>query len=201
MAEVHNPSSNKNIYYLIAAAIVILGGIYYFNNKKTPIATVNGTNISRDAYIAELESQGGKQILDQLITEELVVAKAVENNLTVSPEEVDAEIATIRNRILGPDATDEDFNQALTAQGMTLASFQKRIYIQKLLEAIMAKDIEISDADIDAYLADNVDINKAATDEAKLRADIKDMLLQDKIQASQSAYLEDLKSAADIKYW
>jgi foldase protein PrsA len=200
--EIASLKSNKNRYYLIAAAIVIIGGFFYFNNRKSPVVTINGTDISRDTYIAELEAQGGKQVLDQLVTEELIVAKAVEQNITVTPEDVDTEINAIKERILGSSPEGQDFEQALAAQGMTLASLQKRIYMQKLLAALMAEGIQVSDEEVQQYLEENqANLPEGADIDEELKASIKNNLMQEKQQASQSAFLDDLKASADIKYW
>lgn len=67
--------------------------------------------------------------LDRMIEEELIVQAAAEANLDVTEEEVEKAIAEVKkqNRL-----TDEQFEQALRAQGYTMAQYRKDVRRQIL---------------------------------------------------------------------
>ncbi|MDF2630543.1 MAG: PpiC-type peptidyl-prolyl cis-trans isomerase [Symbiobacteriaceae bacterium] len=98
------------------------------------VATVNGENITKlDIYNLMVAEQGAS-IVDQIIQNKLVDQEAKKNNVTVSPAEIDQEIAKIRERMGG----EVKFQEALTTNGISLEQLREyqdfRVKVTKLLK-------------------------------------------------------------------
>lgn len=147
---------------------------------KSAVATVNGVKITRgelDAnpstvqLIATMKSYYGDNyttneeamnyfktqktsILEQMVSEELVLQKAKELNLgqdaAVISKEADAKYDEIKKGY----TTEEEFNTALSSSGFDLTSFKeylkKQIVIQKVTDYI-TKDVAVTDQAIKDY--------------------------------------------------
>ncbi len=59
---------SKKALILVFVLILTLG-LFYFSKKFFAAATVNGKSISRLAVLKKLEKQGGKKILEMMITQ------------------------------------------------------------------------------------------------------------------------------------
>lgn len=142
----------------------------------TVIARVNGEDVTKadfDRLLKQLELQAGRPvpaerrdeiyrgIIDQLVTYTVLVQEAKARNISVTPAEAkqvtDARIGELRKQVPNETA----FNKALAERNMTLArlrsDIEKDMVIGKMMEAEMAKQPPLSDADIKAYYDKNPD--------------------------------------------
>ncbi|NMC36363.1 hypothetical protein GYA49_04935 [Candidatus Beckwithbacteria bacterium] len=197
-SEKPTPKPINNTYIVIALVVVVLLGAGLMLKNQLIVATVNGQAITRWTLISELEKQGGKQTLESLVTKSLIAQEAVKENITVSEDEVNVELAKIEKSVAD---SGQNFEELLTAQGLSRADLAEQIRIQKLLEKLAGKDVKITDAEVDKYMTDNADSLPESTEPAKLRAQIKESLLQDKISQAVQAWLESVKEKADVKYF
>jgi parvulin-like peptidyl-prolyl isomerase len=117
-------------------------------------ALVNGEPITFDAYqrqVAQVEAffeeegldlesdegqerltQARRQVLEQMIDQELIEQAAEEMGITISEEELEASIADIVVQSGG----EEEFNQSLQATGTTYDDFRQMLLDQLLSEAV-----------------------------------------------------------------
>ena len=63
--------ANKKTVVLAVIIGLILVALFYFKGTFVA-ATVNGSPISRLSVVSQLEKEGGKNVLDSLITEKLI---------------------------------------------------------------------------------------------------------------------------------
>jgi foldase protein PrsA len=115
------------------------------------IATVNGQAISRDDFIAKLEtSPQAKGILNQMVQSVLIEQYAKDNNLAVGDADVQKKEDEIRARYPAGQ-----FEAILKQQNLSEDDVKKilrdQLYIQKAVE----KDVHVSDADIKSYIEKN----------------------------------------------
>lgn len=140
------------------------------------VAVVNGTPITREEFQtalernrAQMESQGqsvgGDQleqlrtdVLESLITQELLYQQSQELGITVSQEEVQSELSSIQDQF--PDG--ERYSQALEQAGVTeeelRGDIRRNIAIQKLVRDEVASPEEITEQELRAFYDDNPDL-------------------------------------------
>ena len=139
---------------------------------KDPVATVDGTKISKDelekafkealnasrvnpaSLGAEQKIMAYRQILDGLIMEKLVDKKSA--NVQVSDADVNAEIEKIKKQFPSPDV----FNAKLKESGQTMDQFTANLKKSKrqtdwIKSQIKGKD-EVTDAEAEKFYKDNI---------------------------------------------
>ncbi|MBV8579675.1 MAG: peptidylprolyl isomerase [Candidatus Eremiobacteraeota bacterium] len=151
------------------------------------VATVNGTSISRADFDKKLESsQAAKQVLTQMVQQELIDQYARDKKVDVSQAEIDKKETETKAKF--PPG---QFEQILKQQGLTEADVQNILKQQLVLEKAVAPQVKVSDADVKAYFDKNhalfdkpeqvkarhilvADAKTAQTVLAKLKADASD---------------------------
>lgn len=186
--------------FFIPLVIVLLAVLAYVGLQQLVVATVNGVPISRITLLKEMESQIGDQVLDSLVTRQLIIQEAKNNNITVSEEEIDQEIASLKEQF---SASGQDFEQLLQLQGMTMERVREEIRLQKVIEKSVGSDIEITDEEINAFVEENSAFLPEGqdTNDPQLREDVKEQLRQQKIGEKTNEWIEQLKADASIKYY
>jgi foldase protein PrsA len=115
------------------------------------VATVNGDKITKTEVYNRLVETGGASVVDQIIQEKLVDQEAAKNNVTVTPAEIDTEIAKIRERMGG----ELKFQEALTANNLTLEQLREyqdfRVKVTKLLKP----QITLQEETVKAFFEEN----------------------------------------------
>lgn len=179
---------------LIPLILLVLGAILYFGKGQLLVAMVNNQPIWRISLIRELEKQGGKQVLDSLITKALILQEAKKQKVLVAESEINKEIAQIEESLT---AQGQELEQILGAQGMNLTALRKEIEIQKIVEKIAGKEIEVTDEEVEEYLEKNKDFLSEETDKEQ----IKEQLRQQKLNEVIQSWLKSLRDKAKINYF
>lgn len=146
----------------------------YFGGKW--VAVVNGQKLSLDDFNNRLNktelyykqqgmdftsAQGKqmldsikKQVLDDMVTEALVMQQAQKDNLVVNDNEINAQIASIKNNF----GSDSQYQAALKSQNMTESDLQQYIKVEltsKTLYDKVTTGITVTDADVLNYYNQN----------------------------------------------
>ena len=196
MKKLNIQMSKIMLAHLIALAVLV-GVAGYAYAKYWNVATANGVNISRIEFYKTLESQGGKQVLDQLVQEALIESEAAKKGIKVDQKIVDEEIAKIETKIKAQGMTLDD---ALKAQGMTREELNNQVKLQKMVSLLATPKTEITQAEIDKFLADNkAQLPKTATKE-ELQKLAKDQLISQATSQAISTWLTNIKKDAKIIY-
>lgn len=182
-----------NKYRLAVLAAVIIGLIYVFRGLFVAVI-VNNQPISRLAVVRELEKKGGKQVLNTLVSETLILQEAQKNKIVVNDQEVNQEIKKIEDNFKGQG---QSFDQALAAQGLTRADFNKEVRMQKIIEKLLAPKIKVADQEIKDY----IDKNKENLPPNATPADIKTQLEQQKLRQVYQTWMAELQKKAKIIYF
>ncbi len=190
---------SKNILIAVAVviAVAIVGALFFYYKGLLIAATINGSPISRLAVISELEKTSGKKILESLVIKKLIDDEARAKGIVIASADIDAEIKTIEEQIKAQGAT---LDQALTEQGITLDFLKNQIAVQKKLENLLADQVQVSDADITKYIADNK-VTIPAGEEATYKEQIKSQLKQQKLSDAATAFIESLRTKSKINYF
>lgn len=189
------PKKTKIILLVLICAVLL--GVIVFANKGLFIASlVGGEPISRIAVIQELEKQQGTAVLNRLIDRKLIIQEAAKNNITVSQEEIDAKRSEIIKQVSG--GNEENFEQILTAQGLTQESFVDELRIQLYVEKMLNKKTEVSDEEFNQFVTNNPDLLTAAENEEETRAQLKEQLKQQKLQTEYNTWMESLRNNGSV---
>lgn len=120
-------------------AFIVMGcllalGLFWYKTHTWPIAAfVNYEPITRFELDQMMYSRVGAEALDALITQRLVSQELRKRRVSVTSAEVDAKIEEIKVQ-LGPD---NNFEQILQMQNMTLADLKSQIEFQLKLEKLV----------------------------------------------------------------
>jgi parvulin-like peptidyl-prolyl isomerase len=177
--------------------IIALLALAFFFRSLFIVAIVNGQPITRLAYINELEQTAGKQAMNSLVTKTLILQEAKKNNVTVSQKEVDDQIKTIQDNLAKQG---QQLDSVLALQGMTQASLREQIYLQKLVEKMVGKNITVSDKEIADYIDKNKDSLPQNTSEADLKKQVHDQLYQQKLNDKVQTWIQGLQQKAKVSY-
>jgi len=194
--KVKNFILKNSVFFLALIVVLIAGALYYFRGYFVA-ATVNGQPISRYSVIRQLESQAGQEVLQGKITEALIRQEANSRGIEVTDTEIDTEIATLRSEF---EAQGQDFQQILDLQGMSMDELRKQIQIQLMVEKMFSEDVDVTQEEIDQYIADYGEtLPEYENDEQRLAA-VRENLEQTELVDSFQAWLQTAQSNADIKY-
>ncbi|QQG47853.1 MAG: SurA N-terminal domain-containing protein [Candidatus Woesebacteria bacterium] len=193
------PKIKINKKYIGGALLAIILGITFFRFKNLVVAAmVNGEPISRFKIISELEKRSGSQALDSIITQTLISQEAKKQNINVTQTEIDNQINSLENSL---KSQGQDLNSALATQGMTKEDLITQISLQKMVEKLVGKDIEIKDQQIDDYIKANKDTFPKDEKPEDIRSKVKNQLFQQALSQKFQTWITDLKSKAHITYF
>jgi len=133
-------------------------------------ATVNGTNITRDEVekafrqvgdpsqpLSEEEALTAKLgVLDDMILQEILLARARQQNLQVMDSEIDAAYADLKKNM-----TDEQFQQQLTQRNLTTADVRDGLRRRLLSQKLLDKEVTAKATPTDQQVTDFFNANRA----------------------------------------
>lgn len=188
-------SVQKNIVFMVAILLVL--GVGYLAKDMFVVAMINGKPIFRWTVIQRLEEQGGKQVLDSLVTETLV-RQAVKNaNVDVDQSEIDIAVKEIEDRIVAQGMT---LDQALEEQGMTRDQLIDDIVLQKSAEKVVSEKVVITDDEISQYIEENAEFFPEEADPESFRETVREQLYSAKLNEEIQVWVQDLQDNSKVIY-
>jgi len=150
---------------LLVLGMLLLGNLLWFiawlipNDKaveteEEEVASVDGKVITKEQWMASMESMYGKEVLLDMVNAEVMEAAAEKNDIKVSDTEIDLELALIRSTQEGIDTSFQSFDEEV---------MRKKVRARLILEKVLAKDIVIEDADIKAFYENNKNLYNIPT--------------------------------------
>ena len=167
----------RHLFIVITALLAACGATACRSKPATPAAApvtadtwavVDGRNISRDVVEkAYLRTQDTSQplsdeevlaaklnVLNDLIVQDILLAKAAQLKLTVADSELDAAYADARKNI-----ADEAFQQEMTRRGLTTADMRdglrRELLAQKVITQEVGSKIAVTDKDVSDFFTTN----------------------------------------------
>ncbi len=189
--------SRRTKIIIIALVVIVLAGISYYFRDLFIAATIDGQPISRFAVIGELEKQSGATVLGALIDKRLIDNEIDNQGITIDNQIVQDEIKNIEEQITMQGTTLE---AALNAQGLTRAELEEEIARQKKIEKLLADKVQVSDSEIEQYIAAN-QIPIPEGQEAEYKLQLSEQIKSEKFSQEASLWLSDLRAAANIDYF
>lgn len=191
-------SSLKTKKFLILLFLILIGGVLFYFKGLFVAAIVNGQPISRIAVVQELEKKGGKQVLSSLVTQALIEQEAQKKNVAVSQKEVDEAVKRVEDSL---KKQGQSLDQALAFQGLTRNDFINQTKLQKLVEKLLAKDIKITDKEVNDYIEKNKNNIPEGMKPEEATASAKQQLQQQKLGSKAQPWIQDLQKKAKINYF
>lgn len=189
-------ASNKKNMIILVAALLFLGAGYLLKDVFI-VAMVNGKPVYRWSVVQRLEDQGGKQILDSLITEALVKQAIKDSGVKVEQAEIDAAVSEIEGRIAAQGMT---LDQALKDQGMTKDQLIEDIVMQKSAEKIVGDKVQVTDEEVAAYIEENKQYFPEGSDLESMKDLVKSQLKSSKVSTEIQTWVQSLQDNAKIIY-
>lgn len=187
--------NKKNI--IIAVIVLFVLAFAYFFKGALVAATVNGQFISRMSVVHELEKTSGRATLDALINDRLIMLEAAKQNISVSDETVNEEMAKLEKQLLDQG---QNLDEVLETQGINRDDIKKRIILQKELEQMLADKLNVSDEEVEQYIKDNA-ITLPKDKEAESKEQIKEGIRANKLNEEAQGFIETLRTNAKINYF
>ncbi len=185
---------NKKVFAVGIVIILIILFAFLFRSFFVA-AIVNGEPITRLSVVKALEKQGGKTTLDNLITKKLILQEAKKRNVTVTKNDINAEIKKIEENVKSQGST---LDEALKTQGMTRAQLNDEIKIQLSIQKMVDKDIKVTDKEVNEFITANKDQFTEGTTVEQMKKQATAQLKQQKQQEKTQAFLADLQKKAKI---
>lgn len=141
------------VLILLALGAVVLINFLSGRSEGEVAATVNGEVITMDELYEIMVSERGREFLDRIIANRLILQEAEELEITVSDEEIDAEIESVINENFSGNV--DFFHQAIEQYGTTEEAIRGDLKIEMVLRKIAESRIEVTDEDAREYFLTN----------------------------------------------
>jgi foldase protein PrsA len=175
----------------IVVGVAVMNGI----SNLQPAAIVNGQPISKQEIYKDLMKQGGDKILDNKITETLIMQEAKKKNIEASDKEINARIDSIDKDIT---AKGQNIDTLLKSQGQTRQDLKDQLKIQILVEKLLGNQVAVTEQEAKDYFDKNKEAyGEDATYESKA-VEIKDGLKNQKLSEKFQEWLTKVKGQAKI---
>ncbi|RFU66902.1 peptidylprolyl isomerase [Peribacillus saganii] len=147
--------SRKRLWLIIAGLIFLnIGTLIFFVGKwqtaasfgsDEPAAVVDREEISREKWMAELEDRYGKEVLEEMINEEVVFQAAKKYKISVSDEEVDRAAKIMKITYAAQELRKTENEEQLRRQAES----------SLLFEELLTKDVTIPEKQLKKYYEEN----------------------------------------------
>ncbi len=140
---------------VLAVAVVVMGALMVQERPQDDrvAAVVNGDEIMMDELFDLMYAQGGSEILDQLITRQLIIQEAGRLGIAVGEEDLDAEIEKIVDEsFMG---SEDDFLMLLGQYGVTIEAFREDARLNLLARGIALEQADFSEEEGREFFEEN----------------------------------------------
>jgi parvulin-like peptidyl-prolyl isomerase len=195
-----NVNRNRALYsrYLIITGIVVLVGLFAFWKKDWfVVAMVNNQPITSVEFYQNLKAKSGQEVIDQIIRDKIISQEASTKGVVASPKDIDDRVKEIEDQIGGKD----QLKSALTSRNISESDFRNQIKTQILVEKLLEKEIQVSEKEIDEYIAKNPEdqnVVGADTKDKKVRDEIKKTIRSNKLNEKFQSWYSELEKKAKI---
>lgn len=146
------------VSFVLAVLLVIVSIANPFGKKgalSDTLATVNGVEITKEKLFDIMYENGGENLLENLIVDELLDQAAAEKNVKVTEQDIDAEI---ERHAVANEMTVEELRDMFTFYyGMSEETFRQEMGQQVKIRRILSDQIHITDEQIQQFYEENID--------------------------------------------
>ncbi|USK85258.1 peptidyl-prolyl cis-trans isomerase [Peribacillus asahii] len=143
---------------LLNLITIVIFAIWPMFNSRTvgggeTVAQIGDVGISRESWINELEQRYGKDVLKEMVDEEVVKQMAEKYDVSVTDQEIEREYKIMKTL----------YGTYEQSQSQSEDQRKAQIKADLLLEEILTKDVSISETEIKNYYNDNQDLFRIPT--------------------------------------
>lgn len=195
----------------LGLTLIILGSfigvdllIQYLNNDYS-IAVVNGERVSRREYYKLLDQAYGESISETLIEYSLIRQEADVQGITLSEEELEAELQETIDYVGG----DEAFEELLIANDITREDVLDQIELSLLTAKVLTPTLEYTEEEIKEFFDEYSDLifpdEAGALEEGELldydqyKDETEEIFVNQKVEEGKASWLAELKAVAKIQ--
>lgn len=178
---------------LLGFLVILIFLLGYRFKGLIMVATVNGQPIYSWQFAKKLYQQQGPAVLDNLVLETLLKQTARESQITITEQDLEAEINRFQEEIGGAKA----LTAMIAQQGLNQESFRDGIRLQLIIEKLLEKEVTITDQQIDAFIK-QYELQMEATTEADLREEAREILRSQEMSEAYTNLFPELKEKANI---
>lgn len=186
-------SKKPSIGWIVTSAVLAIALIIVlikppFGGSNETVATVNGTKITKDQLYDKLANYYGSNVLDSMISEELVAQELKAKSITVTDADLAAEISALKLQF----GSDENFQAALAGAGMTEDDLKENVRLSAMIRLSLQSTTNVTDEDIEAFFNENLQLMGGSPEQIRASH----ILVNTKEEAE--AILSELKAGADF---
>lgn len=141
-------------FFRISTALMLLllvcTSVTFASNNQI-VATINGQDITLEAFYNRLENEAGQIILSQMILEELIAQKQQETNVHVTDEDLSEVLSDIVTQFGGF----ESLQNYLYENGMTENQLIEELEFNILINKLAQYEVKVTDEDIQDWFKEN----------------------------------------------
>ena len=205
--DIKNKMSSRNITggnflnkrnIILALVVVLVLAILILLKNQFIVVSVNGESINRLTLIRELEKQAGKKVLEGLVTNTLILQEAKKRNITITDNELNAEIKNIDENL---KKRGQSLDQVLTLQGLTIDKVKDQIKLNLIMKKLLSDKISVSDKDVSDYIEKNSKLIPQGANPDDTKNQVRQQLEQQKLQEKGQELIKSLQDKAKINYF
>ena len=190
---------NRRKQATLAGAVVLLGLAFllYTNMGLVVAATVNNKPIWRWQLVSELEKQGGKQVLDNLVTQQLILQEAQKQGVVITDDDLNKEVEAIEANLKTQGG---DLDSLLSFQGQTREDFRESLRTRILIKKILADKATVTDEEARKFFDENKTQFPANSKYEDVQGEVKETLVEQKIGQVYQEWIDQVKANSQVNY-
>lgn len=186
--------SRRLSWRFVIAGLVFLSVVLLAANKGwVVVAVVDGKPIYSWRLTTLLRSRYGAQTLEGMIGEALIEKEARKSGVIVS----DSDLQTKQKEIVSSFGETMSLSDFLKFQGLSESEFNQQLKVQLTVERLLTKNLTITEADIDRYIATNRAL-LVSTEAASLREEAKRAIISNTVSEQIQSWFMNLRKDAKV---
>lgn len=140
---------------VVGAVVVgaVWGGVAYAHAGGPSLAKVGSTTISRAQLTNKLETSYGSNMVQEMISEQLIADAAKKYNITATKAQINTALSALEAQYGIKNST--DLSMFLAQNGMTQSDLKRILKMQVLEQNLAERNVKVTPAQIQAYYTKN----------------------------------------------
>ncbi|MFV2048944.1 peptidylprolyl isomerase [Metabacillus litoralis] len=146
-------TSKKTIGILAVLVVAAIAIFIFLSTRSEVVAKIGNESVTKDDLYTYFVKQNGTTAVDTLITKSIIEQETAKENITITDEEVDAEL----DELISTYGGEETFKQTLASSGLTMEDVEEDVKVNLQIEKLLESKIEITEEEMRTYFDENKD--------------------------------------------